>query len=132
MFADRNIRQQHTVHQLPCGHPGCNQHFKTSAGRTKHRHANHLIITPSNPPQTSTPPLRSPARPVSPSFQPENGQDILNWEELNPLNENDTESGFEAPPTPLDAMESQFYGSGDRLYRNYHPKLTGKVTDFNA
>jgi len=49
----------------------------------------------------------------------------------NPLNENDMESGSGGPPTPLHPMESQFYGSGDRLYRNYHPKLTGNVTDFN-
>jgi len=132
-LANRNVRQQNSVHQLPCGHPGYNRYFKTSAGRTKHRHANHPIIMPSDPPRAPTPPLRSPTRPVSPSFQPQNGQDqgTPDWEGSNPLNENDTESGSGGPPTPLHPMESQFYGSGDRLYRNYHPKLTGNVTDFN-
>ena len=117
-LANRNIRQQNAVRQLPCSHPGCNRYFKTSAGRTKHRHANHPIITP------------SPTAPVGPSSLPQNGQDPDAPDlELNPLSENDTESGL-GPSTPLHAMESQFYGPGDRLYRNYHPKLTGNVTDF--
>lgn len=115
-----------TVHQLPCGHPGCNQHFKTSGWRTKHRHAIHLNITPSNPPWTSTPLPHSPVGSVSGPFQPENGgpdQDIPYSEEWSDFNENGME---------LHAMESQFYGSGDKLHRNYHLKLTGNVTDFNA
>jgi len=107
-LADRNIRQ------LPCGHPGCNRYFKTSAGRTKHRHAQHPIITPSDPPQILTPSLPS----------------STGSEELNPLSDNGMESGWGGPPTPLHTIDSQFYGPGDKLYRNYHPKLTGNVTCF--
>ena len=132
-LADWNICQQNTICQLPCGHPGCNWYFKTLAGRTKHRHASHSVITPSGLPRISSPSLPSSPDSVGPPFHPQNDQDqdARDWEDLNPLNENVMESGLEGFPTPFDSIESQFYGPGDRLYRNYHPKLTGNVTYFN-
>ncbi|KIK21860.1 hypothetical protein PISMIDRAFT_12004 [Pisolithus microcarpus 441] len=126
--ADQNARQQNSrVLQLPCDHLGCNRYFKTPAGRTKHKHASHPVITPSKPPCLSSPSPHSPIHasspvphsPSSPLFKPEIG--TADYEAFEPADE--------PPPTWSHMIESEFHGPGDKLYRNYHPKLSARLCD---
>ena len=121
----------HVVLQLPCGHPGCLCHFKTPAGHTKHHRSAHPKITlptiptehAAAPPRTTSPSLTPPPESDMPSSAPEVD------EEFNPPNDGDPVQDDElGPPVPSHNIDSKFYGPGDRLYRNFHSSLTGKLT----
>ncbi|KAH7905578.1 hypothetical protein BJ138DRAFT_1118343 [Hygrophoropsis aurantiaca] len=111
----QSSRRDHSGLQIPCGYPQCNRWFKTTAGRTKHRicaHPELAIPAPALPPS-------SPEREEEPSqddFRTENPE-IHDLDQSTP------------PLSPLPEVHTEFYGPGNRLYRNYHTKLTGQPCD---
>ena len=123
------------VLQIPCGHSGCLRYFKTERGRKTHVRSAHSILIPFSAPQTPSPPS---ARTPTPSPIPnshtisdppfESGswdQDEDGWdqERFTP-----PPSRLHSPFAPDDPPDEniQFFGLGNKYYRHYHPKLTGK------
>ncbi|KAG1763973.1 hypothetical protein EV702DRAFT_1182667 [Suillus placidus] len=110
-------RRDFSVLRIPCTKPGCNRWFKNKSGYTQHTNAVHPLLgaTPlhTEPSQFN----RSP----SPFF---NGDD-------NPLQSDGAgeENHSEIPRSAQSPIPAEFFGAGDRLYRNYHPSLTGRPCD---
>ncbi|OJA11452.1 hypothetical protein AZE42_12042 [Rhizopogon vesiculosus] len=114
-------RRDHNALQLPCGHPNCWRHFKTNAGRTKHRLTSHPTFTlPIIVPHESEP--------------EEDPQHALQQSNADPTVPNDlNQSEFpriSSPPLP--DVDTEFYGPGNRLYRNFHKYLDGRPCDENG
>ena len=115
--------------QYPCSHPGCKQFFKTTAGQTKH-----LCIVHMSLPQPSPSPSVLPAPPHE--SESDLGDDT-NEGQLYNNNEWDQESfgdpnedsGSAWPPSDTLDVDAQFYGPGNKLYRNYHRQLNGTCLD---
>lgn len=107
--------------QLACEKEGCKRFFKTQAGRTKHIHSAHPNLDVAPPSQ-----LPASAAPselllgASDGHQPERDEDAL-WDDEEFHRPQD-----EDPSLPS-GVDSLFWGPGDKLYRNYHPKLDGKL-----
>jgi hypothetical protein len=98
-------RRDFSALQLPCG--SCPRWFKTVAGRTKHCLAAH------------------PVPPVVPraSRSPE-----LNFEMDVDEGRTDYDIDMGDPPrqpSPQPNIDTEFFGPGNRLYRNYHMGLDG-------
>ncbi|KAG8215095.1 hypothetical protein J3R82DRAFT_8526 [Butyriboletus roseoflavus] len=57
--------QDHSILQIPCGHPGCLQFFKTERGRKTHLCSAHPVLTPFPAPWIPSPPtVRTPTPPI--------------------------------------------------------------------
>ncbi|KAG2122710.1 hypothetical protein BD769DRAFT_1629193 [Suillus cothurnatus] len=110
-------RRDFSVLRIPCTKPGCNRWFKNKSGYTQHTNAVHPLLGAmplhTEPSQFN----RSP----SPFF---NGDD-------NPLQSDGAgeENHSEIPRSAQSPIPAEFFGAGDRLYRNYHPSLTGRPCD---
>ncbi|KAG1837384.1 hypothetical protein C8R48DRAFT_622854 [Suillus tomentosus] len=103
--------------RLPCTKPGCNRWFKNKSGLTQHTNAIHSVFTSSTAPSHLPQSNRSP----SPLFDAN-----INTEEYDGANSN--EEYCAATPGPVQPP-AEFFGAGDRLYRNYHPNLTAQPCD---
>ncbi|KAG1888701.1 hypothetical protein F4604DRAFT_1877237 [Suillus subluteus] len=103
-------RRQFNAFQVPCGHAGCKRYFKTTAGHTKHVLSAHPIVS-------SPPPEDHVNNPVD---QLQDDADFSNF--LDPA------SG-ESRSSPPPHVHAEFYGPGDKLYRNYHTLLDGHPCD---
>ncbi|KIJ07272.1 hypothetical protein PAXINDRAFT_90695 [Paxillus involutus ATCC 200175] len=112
-------RHNHNSLQIPCGKPGCQRWFKSKAGRTRHHHSAHPDLPPSvrhnrGTPQPDPPPPRTPT-PVPSANEAE-------LQNLSPPPHSRAPSRSLSPEGRV-----EFHGHGDRLYRNYHPKLDGRA-----
>lgn len=118
-------RRDHSALQLPCGHPNCQRYFKTAAGRTKHRLTAHPTFTP----PVMVPPSHESESMPEPDSEPqaEDPQDRRqsNTDSTVPDDMNQFEfPRLSSPPIPN--ANTEFYGPGNRLYRNYHGHLDGE------
>jgi hypothetical protein len=111
-------RRDHNALQLPCGQLNCQRHFKTAAGRTKHRLSAHPIFPA---------PTVSATRPDTPSLHnsPSPSHSGHIQRPYSPPNDNGDQFDAPRPSSPPD-VEAEFFGPGNRLYRNYHKDLDGK------
>ncbi|KAG2754832.1 hypothetical protein P692DRAFT_20720601 [Suillus brevipes Sb2] len=106
-------RRNFSVLRIPCTKPGCNRWFKNKSGYTQHTNAVHPVLSAA---PLHAPELPQPNRSPSPIF---NGDfDGAGEEDL---------SGI--PRSAQSPAPAEFFGAGDRLYRNYHPSLTGRPCD---
>ncbi|KAG2112034.1 uncharacterized protein F5147DRAFT_744677 [Suillus discolor] len=113
-----SARRDHSAHQIPCGYLHCECHFKTQAGRTKHWNASHPTFTSA--------PTTSVSYSATVEDEPEEPHDTFF------IGHDDFPAGsFDAGQTlnEPDNMDTEFWGPGDRLYRNYHPKLNSRPCD---
>jgi hypothetical protein len=86
------------------------RYFKTKGGRKKHWNASHPTLGPATTTTTTTP------------------RHATNITEDEPTNlELDHE--FPEPTDTLapNNLDAEFWGPGDKLYRNYHPQLNGSI-----
>lgn len=104
----RSSRRAKTPIRIPCKIPGCRRWFGNNAGLTQHTNRFHPSFLANS--STSSPTSTCP----------------------NPAGEDDNEasSGDVSPHAGMegDAVDSQWHGPGAKLYRNFHSKLTGKLT----
>ncbi|KAI5989472.1 hypothetical protein EDC04DRAFT_2873162 [Pisolithus marmoratus] len=111
-----------TVHRgiwlcYPCSALGCNQWFKNQSGLTQHHHAKHLFFPlPTPAPQVTPPTCHACLEPAE-----DHWGDALN----------ETESRAQTPSTN-DEFDSEFFGSGNPVFCNYHPILMGIPCGINA
>jgi len=83
------------------------RYFKTEGGHKKHWNASHSTFGPAT---TTTP------RHATNIIEDEPANLELDHELPEPIN------------TPvLNNLDAEFWGPGDKLYRNYHPRLNGSV-----
>ncbi|KAG2122561.1 hypothetical protein BD769DRAFT_1629210 [Suillus cothurnatus] len=110
-------RQDFSVLHIPCTKPGCNHWFKNKSGYTQHTNAVHPLLGAM---PLHTEPSQFNCSP-SPFF---NGDD-------NPLQSDGAgeENHSEIPRSAQSPIPAEFFGASDRLYRNYHPSLTGRPCD---
>ncbi|KAG2107667.1 uncharacterized protein F5147DRAFT_745903 [Suillus discolor] len=86
---------------IPCMKAGCNRWFRNRSGHTQHVNAKHpIFLTPPAPTQL-------PPHPPSPGLGP------MDFGNTGPMDDED-------PPQ----VRAEFFGTGDQLYRNYHPFLS--------
>ncbi|KAG2743053.1 hypothetical protein P692DRAFT_20747396, partial [Suillus brevipes Sb2] len=102
--------------QLPCGHGSCQCHFKTHAGRTKHRNSAHPVIP--NPMADVAEDLTL-EHDVAPTGQEFDFQEPEHQE----LAHIENETCRMLPPD----IDTEFWGLGDHLYRNLHKVLDGNA-----
>ncbi|KAG1799081.1 uncharacterized protein BJ212DRAFT_1450297 [Suillus subaureus] len=102
---------------IPCTKPGCNCWFKNQSGHTQHMNAKHPVFL--HPPT-----LTQPSVPHSPS--PALASDIINFGDIG-----GTDLGDAGPMDDKDPLQSsaEFFGTGEQLYRNYHPLLSACPCD---
>ncbi|KAG2106172.1 uncharacterized protein F5147DRAFT_746322 [Suillus discolor] len=113
-----SARRDHSAHQIPCGYLHCECHFKTQAGRTKNWNTSHPTFTSA--------PTASVSYSATVEDEPEEPHDTFF------IGHDDFPAGsFDAGQTlnEPDNMDMEFWGPGDRLYCNYHPKLNGHPCD---
>ncbi|KAG1884618.1 hypothetical protein F4604DRAFT_1919065 [Suillus subluteus] len=115
--------------QLPGGHAGCKQFFKTGAGCTKHILSAHPVI--SSPPPEQDMDIDVPDLLLRELENQYNGQDF-------PLPPDDEECNFghghdhhadglrSSPPPDVD---TEFFGCGNQFFCNYHTQLNGHPCD---
>lgn len=108
---------QFNVFQVPCGHAGCKQYFKTTTGYTKHIISAHPIV--SSPPPSSPPPEDHVNHLVDQLQDTLDDADFSDF--LNPA------SG-ESRSSPPPHVHAELYGPGDKLYCNYHTLLDGEFS----
>ncbi|KAG1884298.1 hypothetical protein F4604DRAFT_1878722 [Suillus subluteus] len=101
--------RDHSALQIPCGYLHCERYFKSQAGRKKHWNASH-------PTFKSAPVEDEPEEPHN-NF-PADHDDF-------PTDSFDAGQALDEP----DNLEMKFWGPGDKLYCNYHPKLNGRPCD---
>ncbi|KAG1886992.1 hypothetical protein F4604DRAFT_1889809 [Suillus subluteus] len=102
---------------IPCMKPGCNRWFKNRSGHTQHVNAKHPVFL-------QPPTLTQPSIPCSPS--PALAPDIIGLGDTG-----GTDFGDAGPMDDEDPLQSsaEFFGAGERLYRNYHPLLSARPCD---
>ncbi|KAG2090359.1 uncharacterized protein F5147DRAFT_748224 [Suillus discolor] len=89
---------------IPCTKAGCNRWFRNRSGHTQHVNAKHpIFLTPPAPTQL-------PPHPPSPGLGP------MDFGDTSPMDDED-------PPQ----VRAEFFGTGDQLYRNYHPFLSASL-----
>ncbi|KAG2029454.1 hypothetical protein BDR03DRAFT_1018369 [Suillus americanus] len=101
----------------PCMKPGCGRWFKNWSGHTQHVNAKHpVFLQPPTLTQPSVPHLPSPA--LAP--------DIIGLGDIG-----STDFGDAGPMDNKDPLQSsaEFFGAGERLYRNYHSLLSAHHCD---
>ncbi|KAG2153475.1 uncharacterized protein EDB93DRAFT_1248740 [Suillus bovinus] len=104
-----------TLH-IPCTKPGCNRWFKNKSGLTQHTNTIHSVLSSTAPSH----PLQSDQSP-SPCFDAD-----INPEQYDGTNlDKEYHAATPGPAQP----PAEFFGAGDRLYRNYHPYLTACPCD---
>lgn len=107
-------RRDHSALQIPCGYLKCERYFKTQAGRKKHWNASH--------PTFISAPTTSVSHTATVEDEPkEPHNDFLAGHDDFSAGLSDVGQALDEP----DNLDTQFVGPGDRLYRNYHPKLNG-------
>ncbi|KAG1871546.1 hypothetical protein F4604DRAFT_1881168 [Suillus subluteus] len=115
-------RRDHSSLQFPCGYLHCTRHFNTQGGRKKHWNASHPIFR-------SAPTTTSISQTTTVEDQPEILDDgFLAGDNNFPAGISDPGQAHDEPDIP-DDMNTEFWGPGDRLYRNYHPKLNAHPCD---
>ncbi|KIK34573.1 hypothetical protein CY34DRAFT_17621 [Suillus luteus UH-Slu-Lm8-n1] len=102
-----STHRDHSALQIPCGYLHCEHHFKTQAGRKKHWNTSHPIFKPASPTRLYTP----------------TGEDEPEEQR------NDLLAGHDDFPAGHDNLDTEFWGAGDRLYCNHHPKLNACPCD---
>ncbi|KAG1862715.1 hypothetical protein DFJ58DRAFT_715183 [Suillus subalutaceus] len=114
-------RRDHSALQIPCGYLKCKHYFKTQAGRKKHWNASHptFISAPTTGVSHTATVEDEPEEPHNDFFA---GHDDFSAGLL------DAGQALDEP----DHLDTQFVGPGDRLYRNYHPKLNGQFLEDGA
>ncbi|KAH7904804.1 hypothetical protein BJ138DRAFT_1119067 [Hygrophoropsis aurantiaca] len=111
--------------QFPCGFPGCQRVLKTTGGRTKHR-------------QTAHPALATQVHKSTDGGAPGNGcmpqdeasedadmeiEEIEQEPDDTAHNDQFNNPGRNSHTPPIPDIDTEFYGAGDKLYRNYHTRL---------
>jgi len=134
-----NMPVDYSELQHPCDHPGCKRFFKTTAGRTKYIHTVHVSFPQPSPPASPSPPHESDPGDRADEDQLFHGLDKRADEDDNfdSSNEWDQESfgdptedsGPARPSSDAPDVDAQFYGPGNKLYRNYHCQLNGMRLD---
>ncbi|KAG2149100.1 uncharacterized protein EDB93DRAFT_1240422 [Suillus bovinus] len=122
-------RRDHSSLQFPCGYLHCAHHFKSQGGRKKHWNTSHSIFGPA-------PATTSVSHTTTVEEQPEvldghfsAGHDNISAGGDNfPAGTSDPSQALNEPDIP-DNLNAEFFGPGDRLYRNYHPKLNARPCD---
>ncbi|KAG2151076.1 uncharacterized protein EDB93DRAFT_1240140 [Suillus bovinus] len=130
-------RRDHSSLQFPCGYLHCARHFKSQGGRKKHWNTSHSIFGPA-PATTSVShtATTSVSHTTTVEEQPEvldghfsAGHDNISAGGDNfPAGTSDPSQALNEPDIP-DNLNAEFFGPGDRLYRNYHPKLNARPCD---
>ncbi|KAG2126953.1 hypothetical protein DEU56DRAFT_872848 [Suillus clintonianus] len=111
-------RRDHSALQIPCGYLKCERYFKTQAGRKKHWNASH--------PTFISAPTTSVSHTATVEDEPEEPHnDFLAGHDDFSAGLSDAGQALDEP----DNLDTQFVGPGDRLYRNYHPKLNARPCD---
>ncbi|KAG1720676.1 hypothetical protein EDB19DRAFT_1917810 [Suillus lakei] len=120
-------RQDHNALQLPCGRSNCRRYFKTQAGRTKHWNAAHpTIARAANAYRASVSEELEEHR-----LAPEQPEAQFDFQEVEYDGPNMTEhDGTRDSPAPR--IDVEFWGPGDRLYRNFHKDLDARPCDENG
>lgn len=109
-----SARRDHNALQIPCGFLHCEHYFKTQAGRTKHWNTSH--------PTFKSTPTASVWYSATVEDEPEEQHNaFFAGNDDFPQAEGSSDAG-QALNEP-DNMDTEFWGPGDRLYRNYHPEL---------
>ncbi|KAG2076162.1 hypothetical protein BDR04DRAFT_1125739 [Suillus decipiens] len=96
---------------IPCTKPGCNRWFKNRSGYTQHMNTKHPVFL-----QQFT--SSQPSRPFSPSPGP---PDTIDFGDDATMDNSD----------PAQQM-AEFFGTGNQLYRNYHPFLSAQPCDLEG
>ncbi|KAG1776217.1 hypothetical protein EV702DRAFT_1230368 [Suillus placidus] len=124
-------RRDFSILRIPCTKPGCNRWFKNKSGYTQHTNAVHPLLSaaplhaePSQSTSTSQP------HPDDPSQFNRLPSPIFNGD-IDPIQSDGAgeEDHSEIPCSAQSPTPAEFFGAGDRLYRNYHPSLTGRPCD---
>ncbi|KAG1726100.1 hypothetical protein EDB19DRAFT_1945348 [Suillus lakei] len=110
----QHTRRDHNALQIPCGYLHCARYFKTQGGRKKHWNVSHPTFRQATVSQDE-PELLVDDYPAGDNNLPA-GDDGL-WADSFDLGQ-----AFNEPDNSVDA-DMGFFGPGDRLYRNYHPRL---------
>ncbi|KIK77748.1 hypothetical protein PAXRUDRAFT_165831 [Paxillus rubicundulus Ve08.2h10] len=104
-------RHVFNVQQYPCTKPHCNHWFRNKSGLTQHLNAVHQVFSPPPPPSPEpVPGVGQPGHEVSSGDQHHFNDPLHNG------------MHHSSPPPHV---EAQFFGPGDKLYRNYHAKMNG-------
>ncbi|KAH7904477.1 hypothetical protein BJ138DRAFT_991301, partial [Hygrophoropsis aurantiaca] len=118
---NETARRDFSLLQFPCGYPGCQRVLKSTSGRTKHRQNAHLDIPMPQEDEREE------------NEQNEVPMDVDSDVENHDNHQQDAgENGVHhsSPEPDLDAQfNAEFYGPGDKLYRNYHPLLNARPCD---
>ncbi|KAG1902517.1 uncharacterized protein F5891DRAFT_1127522 [Suillus fuscotomentosus] len=119
-------RRDHSSLQFPCGYLHCTRHFKTQGGHKKHWNTSHPIFRPA-PATTSishTTTVEEQPEVLDGHF-PAGHDDISAGGDNFPEGISDPSPALDEPDIP-DDLNAEFFGPGDRLYHNYHPKLNAR------
>ncbi|KAG0698488.1 hypothetical protein DFH29DRAFT_1002799 [Suillus ampliporus] len=124
----QSARRDHSALQLPCGYLHCEHYFKTQAGHKKHWNSSHPTFRP------------APTASISYTATVEDKPKVLHNNFL--AADDDFPAGDYNFPAGLfdvdqvlnepDNMDTVFWGPGDRLYCNYHPKLNACPCDMTS
>ncbi|KAG2124061.1 hypothetical protein DEU56DRAFT_923674 [Suillus clintonianus] len=121
----QSMRKDHNALQIPCGYLHCARYFKTQGGRKKHWNVSHPTFRQATVSHTVTvedePELPVDNHPAGNNDRPADNNDL-------PADLSDPGQAFDESNNPVDA-DTVFFGPGDRLYRNYHPKLNARPCD---
>ncbi|KAG2339139.1 hypothetical protein BDR05DRAFT_977855 [Suillus weaverae] len=110
--------RDHSALQIPCGYLKCEHYFKTQVGRKKHWNASH--------PTFISAPTTGISHTATVEDEPEEPHnDFLAGHDDFSASLFDVGQALDEP----DHLDTQFVGPGDRLYRNYHPKLNARPCD---
>ncbi|KAG1813499.1 uncharacterized protein BJ212DRAFT_1300913 [Suillus subaureus] len=101
--------QDFSTFQVPCSNVGCKCFFKTTAGHTKHILSAHPIVSP---PASPEPHISHPNNITDNPFQDS---------KLLGQPNGDGDEALQASPPPN--IHTEFFGSGNLLYCNYHTSL---------
>ncbi|KAG2054280.1 hypothetical protein BDR06DRAFT_1050585 [Suillus hirtellus] len=126
---NQNSRPDHNALQLPCGCSNCQCYFKTQVGQTKCWNSAHPTITkpPNSYHASVSEELEEPyyPAPVQPHELQFDFQEVENdW--LNLMGHDGTHN------SPAPRIDTEFWGPGDCLYRNFHKDLDACPCDDNG
>ncbi|KAG1743374.1 hypothetical protein EDD22DRAFT_958799 [Suillus occidentalis] len=119
-------RNDHSSLQFPCGYLRCARHFKSQGGRKKHWNTSHPIFGPAPATTGVSHTATVEEQPeVLDGYFPAGHDDISAGGDNFPAGTSDPSQALNEPDIP-DDLNAEFFGLGDRLYRNYHPKLNAR------
>ncbi|KAG1743142.1 hypothetical protein EDB19DRAFT_1894810 [Suillus lakei] len=121
----QSMRKDHNTLQIPCGYLHCARYFKTQGGRKKHWNVSHPTFRQTTVSHTVTvedePELPVNDPPAGDNDCPADNNDL-------PAGLSDSGQAFDESNNLVD-VDNIFFGPGDRLYHNYHPKLNTHPCD---